>query len=94
MYAGWLRYLLAIDDAGNQFALSPDPLLDQLLPKIKDIEFGKQNDHTGILEILSDSSIFGVSLVETGLADLVCQYFDEMVSSTGAIRETLKKYVG
>ena len=28
VFAGWLRYLMGIDDAGNAFTPSPDPLLE------------------------------------------------------------------
>ena len=31
VFAGWLRYLMAVDDAGEPFALSPAPMLDTLL---------------------------------------------------------------
>ena len=39
--AGWLRYLLAIDDNGNAFEVSADPLKDELQAKLSGIEFGK-----------------------------------------------------
>ena len=39
--AGWLRYLLAIDDNGNAFEVSADPLKDELQAKLSGIEFGR-----------------------------------------------------
>ncbi len=39
--AGWLRYLLAIDDNGNAFEVSADPLKDDLQAKLAGIEVGK-----------------------------------------------------
>ena len=32
LFSGWLRYLMAIDDNGNEFTLSPDPMLDEVRP--------------------------------------------------------------
>lgn len=40
VFAGWLRYLMAIDDEGNSFELSPDPLLDTVCPYVADIQLG------------------------------------------------------
>lgn len=34
VFAGWLRYLMAVDDEGNAFTLSPDPLLDTVCPYV------------------------------------------------------------
>lgn len=35
VFAGWLRYLLAMDDEGREFELSPDPLLDTICPYVE-----------------------------------------------------------
>lgn len=43
---------------------------------------------------LSDERIFGLDLYKAGLAELVENYFAELVKGKGAIRETLRKYVG
>ena len=39
--AGWLRYLLAVDDQGNAMPLSGDPLLPELQKQLAGIELGK-----------------------------------------------------
>ena len=44
--------------------------------------------------ILKDKRIFGVDLYEVGLAEKVLQYFNELIAGKGAVRATLKKYVG
>ena len=93
VFAGWLRYLMGVDDNGNAFALSPDPLLDTVRPYVADIKLGEAVDSGGLKPILCDEKIFGVDLYEVGLAELVCQYFKEMCASTGAVRATLEKYV-
>ncbi len=94
VFAGWLRYLMGIDDNGNKIELSPDPLLDTVCPMVARIKLGEKIDVEAILKpILTNKKIFGVDLYEVGLANLVCKYFSEMIASEGAVRATLKKYV-
>ena len=94
VFAGWLRYLMAVDDNGNPFTLSPDPLLDTVCPYVKDIKLGDTVDALTVLRpILSDASIFGVDLYEAGLAELVAQYFNELIAGPKAVEQVLKKYV-
>ena len=64
--AGWLRYLLAVDDEGKAFEVSADPLKDDLQAKLAGIEVGKPGTYQGQLKsILSNASIFGVDLTAT-----------------------------
>ena len=94
VFAGWLRYLMAVDDEGKEFELSPDPLLDTVCPYVAGIKLGEDVNAKAILEkVLKDKTIFGVDLYEVGLADRVCEYFDELTAGVGAVRATLKKYV-
>jgi fructuronate reductase len=94
VFAGWLRYLMAIDDKGNAFTLSPDPMLDKVCPYVNSIKLGDKIDAASILKpLLEDKSIFGVNLCEVGLDGLVCDYFTEMIAGVGAIDATLHKYV-
>jgi len=90
--AGWLRYLLAIDDNGENFTLSNDPLLDELTPKIKNITLGG-NYNGEINSILSNKNIFGVDLVECGLSPKIEEMFSKLISGKGAVRKTLKEYL-
>lgn len=95
VFAGWLRYLMAIDDKGEAFELSPDPLLTKVCPCVADISLGANDKayiESKVSELLHDETIFGVDLYEAGLADLVITYFVELTAGVGAIRETLKKY--
>jgi fructuronate reductase len=95
VFAGWLRYLMGVDDQGNAFELSPDPLLDTVRPYVVDIKLGETLDVAAKLKpILENDKIFGVNLCEVGMCELVCQYFSEMIAGTGAVRATLEKYVG
>ena len=97
VFAGWLRYLMAVDDKGESFTLSPDPLLDTACPYVQGFKLGDELSPEDAREqlkgLLSNAAIFGVDLIESGLADLVCAYFTEMIRGTGAVRATLKKYV-
>lgn len=93
VFAGWLRYLMAVDDEGRAFELSPDPLLETVCPYVAQIKLGDSVDVERVLKpILSNAKIFGVDLYEAGMAKQVCTYFSELISGVGAIRATLKKY--
>ena len=95
VFAGWLRYLMAIDDAGNAFTLSPDPLLETVCPVVANVKLGEPVDAKAVLnDILGNEKIFGVNLHEVGLADAVVAYFEELVAGVGAVRNTLIKHVG
>lgn len=91
--AGWLRYLMGIDDKGEKFTLSPDPLLEELCPYVAEIRLGDTEIEEKIRPILESEKIFGVNLYELGMADQIVSYFKELLRKPGAIRETLKKYV-
>ncbi len=97
VHAGWLRYLMAIDDQGKEFELSADPLLDKARAFVADIKLGESDSEkirNAVLPLLKDASVFGVDLEEAGLADLVIGYFTELVAGEGAVRKTLEKYCG
>ncbi len=94
VFAGWLRYLLAVDDEGNPFTLSSDPRSDYLKQIVEGISLGDTGPFDKKLEsILKDASIFGVNLYEAGLADKVLNYFAKLVKSKGAIRATLRQEI-
>lgn len=92
--AGWCRYLMGIDDNGNKFELSPDPLLDELTKYVSDIKLdSKESAGDKLKPILSNEEIFGVNLYNVGLGEKIEGYFDEMISKSGAVRSTLQKYL-
>jgi fructuronate reductase len=91
--AGWIRYMMAIGDDGEAFELSPDPLTDTVRPVVENIKLGDTVDADALKEILTNTKIFGVDLVEIGMADKVVGYFNELIAGVGAVRATLKKYV-
>ncbi|WP_161879409.1 mannitol dehydrogenase family protein [Alkalibacterium sp. MB6] len=90
--AGWLRYLMKVDNDGQVMELSPDPLLDELTPIMAQVNLGDTENLEEIVQpILSRTDIFGIDLYEHGLADKVVAYFKELIQGPGAVRETLKK---
>lgn len=90
--AGWLRYLLGVDDTGRPMAVSPDPLLEMLQAHLRDVQVGQPESLRGQLEpILSNPSLFGVDLYKTGLAETVEHLFREMLAGPGAVRATLRR---
>lgn len=93
--AGWLRYLMGVDDEGKSFELSPDPQLDLLCPYVSDFRLGKVEDvEEQLSPLLENGRIFGVNLCELGLSRRICGYFREMAAGKGAVRYTLKKQIG
>jgi fructuronate reductase len=90
VFAGWLRYLLGIDDEGKTFEVSPDPNYESLSAALSGIALGQAGPFRGKLEpILSNPSFFGVNLYEAGLAEKVENYFAQMLTAPGAVRKTL-----
>ena len=94
--AGWLRYLMAVDDNGNAFEPSPDPLLEEAQKYVAEFKLGESYSEAAIAEkvmpLLKNVQIFGVDLEEVGLAGKVISFFAELIAGVGAVRETLKKY--
>lgn len=92
--AGWCRYLMGIDDQGQAFTLSPDPMLDQLQPAVADIKLGSTVDvHQHLQTILSNAKIFGNDLYAIGLGEKVEQYFAQMITGKNAVAQTIKKTI-
>lgn len=92
--AGWCRYLLAVDDEGKPFELSPDPLLPNLQAALQGITLGNPNSANDKLQsILANTNIFGSDLYEVGLGEKIEGYFAELIAGPHAVRNTLIKYV-
>lgn len=92
--AGWLRYLLAVDDEGKPFTPSPDPMLEELQESLSGLSLGYQGPLTGYVKpILSNAKIFGVDLYECGLAPKVEGMFRKLLAGKGAVRQTLDEYI-
>lgn len=93
VFAGWLRYLMGLDDDLTPFTPSSDPRLEEAQAYLKDIKIGMKGPFPALEVLLKDESIWGVNLQEIDMADLVLSYFAELIAGKGAIRATLIKYV-
>ena len=94
IFAGWLRYLMAIDDNGKAFELSPDPLLPDVCKYVEIIQIGKEFDvHSAVEDLLKKKEIFGVDLYDAGLAEKVENYFAKLCMKNGAVRSVLHEVV-
>ena len=80
--AGWLRYLDGTFDDGTPLEVSPDPLKDELMAKVKE---GK------IREILANPTIFGLDLTTTPLADRIEGYLRRLHEGPGSARRLLQE---
>lgn len=92
--AGWLRYLLGIDDEGREMPVSADPMLPELHAALADVRFATRIRQGSVLDpLLENAALFGVNLRELGLAPRVKAYLAEMLSGNGAVRRTLQKHL-
>ena len=103
VFALWCRYLMGVADDGDPFALSPDPLLDELREHVESLELGdgartgsrdgaREAEVHAVLEpILSNPAIFAVDLYDTPLAAQVEALFARLIAGPGAVRETLNE---
>lgn len=94
--AGWLRYLLAVDDSGNAFELSSDPLADFFRNELKTqgITYGMTESVSGRLSgILSNETVFGTDINKTGLTPVIEDCLDALLKGPGAVRNVLHKAV-
>ncbi len=91
--AGYARYLRGIDDAGQPFEQSPDPLLAELSEIVSGLSLSGDNDWNCLAKLYSRSDVFGVNLYEIGLGERVEAMAKELFAGTGAVRAALKKYV-
>lgn len=93
--AGWLRYMLGIDDQGKKYELAPDPMNEEIQEQLKDIVVGKPETFKNQLKpILSNERIFFTNIYETGLGEKIETMFREMISGPEAVKATIHKYVG
>lgn len=92
--AGWLRYLLAVDDQMVAMPCSQDPLLDTMQASLKGIEVGKPDSYQGELkDILRNKNIFGSDLEAAGLSGTIETMFVKMLAGKNAVSDTLNEYL-
>ena len=96
VFAGWLRYLLGINDEGLFFDVSPDPQYETVAACLQGINFGQtgmeqEAFHEKLKPVLSNPALFGVDLYEAGLGEKAEELFIQMLDGPGAVRKTLNK---
>ena len=93
--AGWLRYLLAVDDNGEPMECSADPMLETLQAQLSGVKLGDPDSAPDemLAPILSNPALFAVDLCEAGLAGKIGGMLREMLAGSGAVRNTLEKYL-
>lgn len=74
--AGYLRYLEGVDDCGNAFVQSPDPLLEELKALSPEC-------------VLKQTDVFGVDLFEDGLGERILASYARM-QGVGNVRKELE----
>ncbi len=91
VFAGWCRYLLGVDDKGNDFAPSPDLRLEEMQQRLQGIRIGEAVDLSRMHWIFSDASLFGVDLYKVGLGEPAEKIFVRMAEGPGAVRKVLEE---
>lgn len=92
--AGWLRYLLGVDDNGSSYELAPDPMAEEMRKKLSTIVIGDPSSLTDQLKwILSNENVFFINLYEAGIGTLIEEIFREEIAGPGAVRATIQKYL-
>lgn len=92
--AGWLRYLLGVDDNGKEMPVSLDPMLDELRANLSSVSYGNATIPPHCLDnLLSKESIWGTNLVSCGLSTKIESMLSELIAGSGAVRNTIHKYV-
>jgi len=92
--AGWLRYLLAVDDGGNPMEVSPDPMKDDLQAALAGVVWNDPASYAGQLgPILANPLLFGSDLTQTVLAGTIESLFVEQLAGAGSVRAALRKHL-
>ncbi len=92
--AGWLRYMLAVDDEGRDYELAPDPMNEEIQEQLGDIVVGKPETLKDQLKpVLSNERLFFTDLYKARVGEKVEEMFREMIAGKGAVKATLHKYI-
>ncbi len=90
--AGWIRYLVGVDDEGREMALSGDPMLEELKKALAGVKLGDPASCEGkLVPILKNPVLFGVDLYRAGIGERVEELVRAELKGKGAVRETLHR---
>ncbi len=87
--ASWCRYLLGVDDNGDSFAISADPMLNELKEMLGDLTLGSEY-HGELNDLLSNANVFGINLYEAKIGKKIEKLFAEEIEGKGAVRKALR----
>ena len=94
MLAGYARYLTGINDSGEAFVPSSDPLLAELQQIVAGLEVKEgAQDFSCLKQLYSRADVFAVNLYAVGLGEKIEAMAAELFAGPGAVRRTLHKYV-
>ena len=92
--AGWLRYMLGVDDMGNTYELAPDPMVPEIQAALSSVVFGNPESLTDQLHpVLSNEKVFFIDLYKAGLGEKIEGMFREMIVGKGSTKATIHKYM-
>ena len=93
--AGWLRYMLGVDDQGKPYELAPDPMNEEITKAFSSIQWGQPDTVTDQLQgILSNENVFYADLYQAGLGEKIESMFKDMIAGEGSTLATIEKYIG
>ena len=86
--------MVAVDDEGRTFDLSPDPMLPRLREQLAGVTPGDPDSLGDQLKlILSNPTLFGSDLYQAGPGEKIEGMVREQLAGPGAVRETLKRWL-
>ncbi len=90
--AGWMRYLLAVNDDGQPIEVSADPLKEELQQKLSTVVWNDPSSYKGQLrDIFSKAAVFGLDITSTPLFKKIEDYFIVLLEGPGAVRRLLRQ---
>lgn len=91
--AGFFRYMMGVDDAGNAYELAPDPLAEEIHAALSSVRLGEPDSLQDQLRpYLSNPALFRTDLYAAGLGKKIEEMLREMIAEKGAARKTIEKY--
>lgn len=89
--AGFLRYTLALDDAGEAYNLENDPIKDKLMEVGQKAKLGDTASVAALAELIARADVMGKDLYAYGGTGKRLEALTaKMLAGTGAVRKTVK----
>lgn len=92
--AGWLRYMMAVDDEGNPYELSPDPMNEEMTRLYEGVVWNDPDSLGSRLQpVLSNERLFGMNLYEAGIGGMIEEMVRSEMQGPGSVCQTLAHYL-